>query len=89
MIQTLRELLMIALASKLQLQGFSEEIFIVRELVYANPTLLTPIPPKIKALKISYYAPHCTNEYAKEKEEKEKTTIFTKYHRDRVTNDYE
>ena len=38
----------------------------------ANPTLLTPIQPTIKALKISYYAPHCTNDYAKEKE-KEKT----------------
>ena len=56
--------------------------------------------PKIKALKISYYAPHCANEYAKEKEEekekekkkekkkKKKMTIFTKYHGG-VTNDYE
>ena len=45
--------------------------------------LLTPIQPKIKALKISYYAPHCVNKYAKEKEEKEKKTIiFTNFHRE-------
>ena len=45
--------------------------------------LVTPIQPKIKALKISYYAPHCTNECAKETErmkEKEKNDIFTKQH---------
>ena len=44
--------------------------------------LLTPIQPKIKALKISYYAPPCAIEYAKEKKEKKekekKKTIFTK-----------
>ena len=46
--------------------------------------LLTSIQPKIKALKISYYAPHYANEYAKErektkeKEKEKKTTIFTK-----------
>ena len=48
--------------------------------------LLTPIQPKILTSKISHFAPHCANEYAKEKEEekeekeeKEKnTTNFTK-----------
>ena len=49
--------------------------------------LLTPTQPKILTLKISHFAPHCANEYAKEKEEKEEkekkekeknTTIFTK-----------
>ena len=49
--------------------------------------LLTPIQPKIKALKISYYAPHCTNKYAKEKE-KEKGDNFYKISWG-VTNDYE
>ena len=54
-----------------------------------NPTLLTPIQPKILTSKISHFVPHSANEYAKEekekeekeKEEKEKeenTTIFTK-----------
>ena len=43
--------------------------------------LLTPIQPKILTLKISHFAPHCANEYAKEKEEKEKNmTMFTKWH---------
>ena len=45
--------------------------------------LLTTMQPKILILKISHFAPHSTNEYAKEKEEKEKesnTTIFTKWH---------
>ena len=42
--------------------------------------LLTPIQPKILTSKISHFAPHCANEYVKEKEEKEKKnmTIFTK-----------
>ena len=46
--------------------------------------LLTPIHPKTLTLKISHFAPHCTNEYVKEKEEKEEkekeksTTNFTK-----------
>ena len=46
--------------------------------------LLTPIQPKILTSKSSHFAPHCANEYAKEKEEKEEkekeknTTIFTK-----------
>ena len=40
--------------------------------------LLAPIQPKIQASKITYYAPRCTNEYAKEKEKK--MTIFIKYH---------
>ena len=40
---------------------------------------LTPIQPKILTSEISQFAPHCANEYAKEKEEKEKnTTIFAK-----------
>ena len=44
-----------------------------------NPMLLTPIQPKILTLKILHFAPYCANEYAKEKEEKEKNmTIFTK-----------
>ena len=60
--------------------------------------LLTLIQPrKIKALKISYYVPHCANKYVKEKEktkEKEKkketkTTIFTKITTWGVTNDNE
>ena len=38
---------------------------------------------------MTYYAHHCTNEYAKEKEkeekEKEKKTIFTKYHGELLT----
>ena len=38
--------------------------------------LLTPIQPKMKALKISYYAPHCANEHTKEKKKEQKTTIF-------------
>ena len=50
--------------------------------------LLTQIQPKIKALKISYYAPHCANEYAKEKKEKEKGDNFYKITWG-VTNDYE
>ena len=33
---------------------------------------------------MTYYAHHCTNEYAKEKE-KEKKTIFTKYHGELLT----
>ena len=41
--------------------------------------LLTPIQPQIKALKFSYYAAHCANEYGKEEKDKEKT-IFTEYH---------
>ena len=45
--------------------------------------LLSPIQPKIKALKISYYAPHYANEYAKEKEKK--MIIFTKYHGELLT----
>ena len=40
--------------------------------------LLTPIQPRIKALKILYYVSHCANEYAKEKEKEKKMTIFTK-----------
>ena len=58
-------------------KAFSEESFIVKELVL----LLTPIQPKINALKISYYASHCANEYVKEKE----TTILTKYHGELLT----
>ena len=46
---------------------------------------LTPIQPKIKASRISYYVPHCANEYAKEKEEEKKMTIFTKYHGELLT----
>ena len=43
--------------------------------------LLTPIESKIKALKISYYVPHCANEYGKEEKDKEKKiAIFTEYH---------
>ena len=42
--------------------------------------LLTPIQPKIKASEILYYVPHCANKYAMEK-----TTIFTKYHRELLT----
>ena len=38
--------------------------------------LLTPIQPKMQALKILDHAPHCANEYVKEK----KTKIITKYH---------
>lgn len=45
--------------------------------------VLTPIQPKIQALKLSEFAPLYTNEYTKEKEEKEEnTTIFVKYHRE-------
>ena len=45
--------------------------------------LLTPIQPKILTSKISHFAPHYTNKYAKEKEkEKEKEeknkTVFHK-----------
>ena len=41
--------------------------------------LLTPIQPKILTSKVSHFAPHSANEYAKDKEEKERnTTIFTK-----------
>ena len=45
----------------------------------ANLTLLTPIQPKILTSKISHFAPHYTNEYAKEEKEKN-MTIFTKLH---------
>ena len=45
--------------------------------------LLTPIQSKIKALKISHYAHHCANKYAKEKEKK--MMIFTKYHGELLT----
>ena len=44
--------------------------------------VLTPLQPKIQASKVSEFLPSCANEYAKEKEEKEKntTTIFTNNH---------
>ena len=48
--------------------------------------LLTPIQPKIKALKITYFVSHCTSKYAMENEEKEKNmTIFIKYHGELLT----
>ena len=47
-----------------------------------------PIQPKIHALKVSYFAPHCANEYEKEKEEEEKN-MTTKYHEPGVANNYE
>ena len=54
--------------------------------------VLTPIQPKIQPSKVLEFAPHCANEYAKEKEEKEEekeeeknTTIFTKYHGELLT----
>ena len=57
---------------------FSEETSYSQGTCVANPMLLQPT---IQALKILYYVPHCTNECAKEKEEKEqKTIIITKYH---------
>ena len=67
---------MVALTSKLELQGFLWKNFYSLRAHVANPILLTPIQLNIKALKILYYVPHCTKEYVKEKE---KTTMFTKY----------
>ena len=88
-IQTLRKLFIAALANKLQLQGFLlRNFYIVKELVLLILRFyVTPIQPKIKASKISYYAPQWANEYAKEKEKEEekKTTIFTKYHGELLT----
>ena len=63
-------------------------IVLNEETCAANPTLLTPIQPKIQVLKSLYYASHCANKYANEKEKEKKTTIFTKYHGG-ATNDYE
>ena len=42
--------------------------------------LLIPTQPKILALKISHFVLHCANEYVKEKEKENNTTIFTKWH---------
>ena len=50
--------------------------------------LVTPMQPKIKALKVSYFVfvSHCFSKYAKENEEKEiNTTIFIKYHGELLT----
>ena len=49
--------------------------------------LLTPIQPKIQALKVKCFVLPYTNEYAKEKEKK--TTFFTKCHRELATNCYD
>ena len=67
---------MVVLTSKLKLQGFLLRNYYSQRIHVANLILLIPIQAKIKALKISYYEPHCANEYAKEKEEKEKTQQF-------------
>ena len=45
--------------------------------------LLTPIQPKIQALKVKCFVLPYTNEYAKEKEKK--TTFFTKCRRELLT----
>ena len=67
---------MVALTSKLELQGFLWRNFNSRTCV-ANSMVLTPVQPKIQALKVSEFASSCANEYAKEEkeEEKEKNTI--------------
>ena len=70
---------MAVLTRKLELQGFN---FYSQRTRVSNLMLLTPIQSKIQASKISYYAPHCANEYVKE------TKIFTKISWG-VTNDYE
>ena len=81
MIQTLRKSLMAVLTSKLQLQGFFQRNVYSRRTCVVNPTLLTLIQPKMKALKISYHMPHCSKEYEKEKE----MTILTEYHWELLT----
>ena len=70
---------MTALTNKLELQRFLGKNFYCHRTRVANPTLLTPIQPKLHASKVSHFVPHCANEYVKEKKEK-KTTIFTQYH---------
>ena len=77
-------LLMAALTSKLEFQGFLWRIFYSQRSCIANPTLIAPITPKIQASKILYYVVHCTKEYVKEKEKK--MTVFTKYHGDIITS---
>ena len=73
---------MVALASKLELQGFLWRNFYSKRTGIANPMFIAPITPKIQASKISYDVLHCTSKYVKEKK---KMTIFTKYHGDLLT----
>ena len=55
--------LMAGLASKLEFQGLLWRHLYSQRTCVANPTLLTPIQPKIHDLiKISYFAAHCTNQ---------------------------
>ena len=73
---------MVALANKLELQGFLWRNIYSQRTRIANPMFIAPITPKIQASKISYDVLLCTSEYAKEKK---KMTIFKKYHRDLLT----
>ena len=50
--------------------------------------LLTPIQPKILTSKISHFAPHCANEYAKEKEEEEKEEKEEKEKKEKNTTNF-
>ena len=63
-----------ACLSKLEIQGFSEETLIAKELVLLI-LILTPIQTKILASKVSELVPSCTNKYVKKKN----MTIFTKF----------
>ena len=71
---------MVALSSKLELQGFLWRKFYRQRTCVPNPMPLTPTQPKIQTLKVKYFVLPYTNEYAKEKEKK--TTFFTKCHRE-------
>ena len=69
---------MAALASKPELSDILQRNFYSQRTHGANPMLRTPIQSKMHTSKSSHCAPHCTNQYAKEKEKN--TTVFTKCH---------
>ena len=55
-----------------------ESGFGLYEIHVASHTLLTWTQQKIHISEVSYFAPWCANEYAKEKEKEKNRTIFTK-----------
>ena len=67
---------MVALRSKLELQCLLWKNLYSQSTWFGNPTFLAPIQAKLHISKVSYFACHCTNEYAKVKEKN--MTIFTK-----------
>ena len=58
-------------APRLSLRNFNSQSTCVN-----NSTVLTPVQPKIQALKVLEFVPFCANKYAKEKNR----TVFTKFY---------